>query len=114
MFVKKLGLAKANEALLLSKRISAQELLECGFANKIFPAEGFQERVLEFVDDLMGDHINHESMLDMKKLIRGTFANDLELATTREAFIGLEKWVLPRVECMIVLYADFLLIPAGS
>lgn len=114
MFVKKLGLAKANEALLLSKRISAQELLECGFANKIFPAEGFRERVLEFVDDLMGDNINHESMLDMKKLIRGTFANDLELANTQEAFIGLEKWVLPRVECTIVFYADFLLIPAGS
>lgn len=93
MFVKRLGLAKANEALLLSKRISAQELLDCGFANKIFPAEGFRERVLEFVDDVMGDHLNHHSMLDVKKLIRGTFGDDLERANIREAFLGLEKWV---------------------
>lgn len=93
MFVKRLGFAKANEALLLSKRISAQELLDCGFANKIFPAEGFRERVLEFVDDLMGDHLNHESMLDVKKLIRGTFGDDLERANVREVFVGLEKWV---------------------
>lgn len=91
MFVKKLGLAKANEALLLSKRISAQELVECGFVNKVFPSEGFHERVLEFVEDAMGDHLNHKSMLDMKALIRKAFAEDLELANVREAFVGLEK-----------------------
>lgn len=91
MFVKRLGLSKANEALLLSKRISAQELLECGFVNKIFPEEGFRERVLEFVDDLIGSHLNHKSMLDLKKLIRGAFGDDLERANVREAFVGLEK-----------------------
>lgn len=91
MFAKRLGLSKANEALLLSKRISAQELLECGFVNKIFPEEGFRELVLEFVDDLIGAHLNHESMLDLKKLIRGVFRDNLEQANVREAFLGLEK-----------------------
>lgn len=98
MFVKKLGLAKANEALLLSKRITAPELVECGFVNKIFPTEGFRERVLEFVEDVMGDHLNHGSMLGVKRLIRQAFEDDLEKTNVREAFAGLERWVAPYLQ----------------
>lgn len=91
MFVKRMGLAKANEALLLSKRITAQELVECGFANKVFPTEGFEERVLKFVGDAMGDHLVHGSMHGVKKLIRQGMERDLEAASFREAFEGLER-----------------------
>lgn len=93
MFVRRLGFAKAHEALLLSKRITAAELVECGFINKVFPAEGFRERVLEFVDDAMGTHLNHGSMLGVKKLIRDSFAADMEKNNVREAFAGLERFV---------------------
>jgi peroxisomal 3,2-trans-enoyl-CoA isomerase len=35
-FVQRLGISKASEALIMSKRISAEELLQVGFVNKIF------------------------------------------------------------------------------
>ncbi|KAJ8068364.1 hypothetical protein OCU04_003926 [Sclerotinia nivalis] len=35
-FVQRLGISKANEALVLSKRITAEGLLQVGFVNKIF------------------------------------------------------------------------------
>jgi peroxisomal 3,2-trans-enoyl-CoA isomerase len=92
MFVKRMGPAKANEALILSKRISAQELVECGFANKIFPKEGFRERVLQFVEDAMGDHLVHDSMHGVKKLIRQGIEKDVESASVREAFAGMERY----------------------
>ncbi|KAI6028359.1 ClpP/crotonase-like domain-containing protein [Pisolithus orientalis] len=38
-FVNRMGLAKANEALIFNKKMTAQELLECGFINKIFPSK---------------------------------------------------------------------------
>ena len=72
-FVRRMGIAKANEALILSKRISAQELLETGFVNKLFPSQpdgGFRETVLAYVKDQFGDHLNDESMLKAKALIR--------------------------------------------
>ncbi|KAI5849543.1 ClpP/crotonase-like domain-containing protein [Morchella snyderi] len=93
MFVRRLGFAKASEALLLSKRISAPELVTCGFINKLFPAEGFRERVLEFVDDVMGAHLNHESMLGVKALMRDAWKDEIEKAGVREAFAGLDRFV---------------------
>ncbi|KAH0609836.1 uncharacterized protein H6S33_012382 [Morchella sextelata] len=93
MFVRRLGFAKASEALLLSKRISAPELVACGFINKLFPAEGFRERVLEFVDDVMGAHLNHESMLGVKALMREPWRDEIEKAGVREAFAGLDRFV---------------------
>ncbi|SCV58411.1 related to delta3-cis-delta2-trans-enoyl-CoA isomerase [Fusarium fujikuroi] len=40
-FAERMGISKANEALILAKRISSKELLEAGFVNQIFscPAE---------------------------------------------------------------------------
>lgn len=93
MFVRRLGFAKASEALLLSKRISAEELVACGFINKLFPEEGFRERVLAFVDDAMGAHLNHGSMLGIKKLMRDAWREEVESAGVREAFGGLERFV---------------------
>ncbi|KAI6709422.1 enoyl-CoA hydratase/isomerase [Diplocarpon mali] len=39
VFVQRLGISKANEALIMSKRITAEELLQVGFVNKIFDVE---------------------------------------------------------------------------
>ncbi|RPB05838.1 ClpP/crotonase [Choiromyces venosus 120613-1] len=93
MFLRRMGAAKAHEALLLSKRIPAADLLACGFVNKVFPEEGFRERVLEFVDDAMGDHLVHGSMLGVKKLMRDGMRKDLESASVREAFASIERFL---------------------
>lgn len=94
MFVKRMGIAKANEALILSKRIPAQELLACGFVNKIFDAEGeeFAKQIRAFVDDQFGDHLNHGSMLGVKKLIVEGWERDLEAANVREAVGGVDRF----------------------
>lgn len=42
-FVNRMGIAKANEVLILNKKISASEMLECGFVNKIFPSKSTEE-----------------------------------------------------------------------
>jgi len=86
-------MAKAHEALILSKRIPAADLAACGFVNKVFPDEGFRERVLEFVNDAMGDHLVHGSMLGVKNLMRDGMRKDFESATLREAFAGVETFL---------------------
>ena len=82
-FVMRLGIGKANEALLQSKRLTADELVQSGFINKIIDAgvdpksagysDKFLAKVLAEVDDRMGDHLSHSSMLEIKKLIRAPY-----------------------------------------
>ncbi|KAI5803203.1 ClpP/crotonase-like domain-containing protein [Geopyxis carbonaria] len=93
MFVKRMGIAKANEALLLSRRIPAEELVACGFVNKIFPDEGFGEAVRKYVDETFGAHLNHDSMMRVKKLVREGMERELDAANVREAVAGVERFV---------------------
>jgi peroxisomal 3,2-trans-enoyl-CoA isomerase len=90
-----MGTAKANEALILSKRISAQELLETGFVNKIFPSQpgrSFREDVMAYIKDQFGDHLNSESLLRVKALIRGPEMGLMERQNIKEVFGGLERF----------------------
>jgi len=93
MFVRRMGIAKANEALILSKRITCEELVQCGFVNKVFPKEGFPEKVLAYVQDTFGEHLDHESMLSVKKLIREGWERELEASGVREASEGVERFL---------------------
>jgi len=49
MSVRRMGIAKANEALILSLRIPCDELVQCGFVNKVFEREEFAEKVRAYV-----------------------------------------------------------------
>lgn len=77
-FVERLGISKANEALLMSKRISCEELQRVGFVSKVLKPEpgmtddsvGFLEKVIQEVIEMLGSHLNHQSMLKIKELIR--------------------------------------------
>ncbi|KAG2136961.1 ClpP crotonase [Suillus bovinus] len=42
-FVNRMGITKANEVLILNKKISASKMLECGFVNKIFLSKSTEE-----------------------------------------------------------------------
>lgn len=109
-FVQRLGIAKANEALIMSKRISAEELLHVGFVNKIFDNSGtagsghasghgnddderFLGQVLEEVNERLGDHLNADSLLKIKALIRKPYRNLLDSQNLEEAMDGLERLV---------------------
>lgn len=95
-FVQRLGIAKANEALIMSKRIMADELLRVGFVNKILDGGGddavFREKVLAEIRSDLGDHLNFDSMLGIKALIRKPDQHVLEQQNLAEVLAGLERF----------------------
>ncbi|THH12747.1 hypothetical protein EW146_g7404 [Bondarzewia mesenterica] len=73
LFMKRMGLAKANEALIWGKKLSSQELLACGFINQIFPqqpVESFHASVREhLLEQLSG--LEPTAVLGVKKTSEG-------------------------------------------
>ncbi|POS74592.1 enoyl-CoA hydratase/isomerase [Diaporthe helianthi] len=103
--VQRLGPARANEALIMSKRITADELERAGFVNAIFqtaPNEDarFRDLVLSEVQDRLGPHLNGDSLLGIKKLIRKPDRDVQDIQNAREVFDGLERFVagVPQAE----------------
>jgi peroxisomal 3,2-trans-enoyl-CoA isomerase len=97
-FVRRLGIAKANEALIMSKRITCEELVQCGFVNKVFetkPTEQakFLELVLKEIDDRMGDHLVSDSMTKIKALIQRPEREVMDAQGVHEVFGGLERFM---------------------
>jgi len=96
-FVQRLGISKANEALIMSKRITAEEMLSVGFVNKIIDTgkddKKFLEAVLQEVNDRLGDHLNQDSLLKVKQLIRMPSRDTLDRMGVMEVFGGLERFM---------------------
>ncbi|PYH99887.1 ClpP/crotonase [Aspergillus ellipticus CBS 707.79] len=100
-FVERLGIAKANEALIMSKRIPCDDLVAAGFVNKVIKApsgrsddsEGFLGKVLEEVEERLGLHLNQSSLLKIKELIRKPEREVLDRQNSLEAFAGLERFL---------------------
>ncbi|KAH7103856.1 ClpP/crotonase [Auriculariales sp. MPI-PUGE-AT-0066] len=88
-FVNRMGLSKANEALLFRRQLDATALLQCGFVNEIFPEQSpgsFHAAVRKRVEtDLKGLH--PPALLAIKKLIRTGLRdkNDPDLVNWRES-----------------------------
>lgn len=101
-FVERLGIAKANEALIMSKRITCEELVSAGFVNKVITpdsgkkddSDGFLKKVLEEVDDRLGTHLNQTSLLKIKELVRRPERELLDRQNGLEAFMGLERFMM--------------------
>ncbi|KAK4225543.1 d3,d2-enoyl-CoA isomerase [Podospora fimiseda] len=104
--VQRLGVAKANEALIMSRRIPVDELEKTGYVNKVFyevkkgDSERFKELVLKEIDDKLGDHLVGESLLGIKKLIRRPEREILDTQNVAEVFAGLDRFVsgVPQAE----------------
>lgn len=95
-FVQRLGISKANEALIMSKRITAEELLQTGFVNKIFDTgkdenEKFFAEVMKEVHERLGSHLNSESLVKIKELIRKPERHTLESQNVAEVLGMLER-----------------------
>jgi Delta3-Delta2-enoyl-CoA isomerase len=105
-FVQRLGVAKANEALIMSKRITAEELAQTGFVNKViaagtqpgasggkgFDSDAFLAEVLGEIEERMGEHLNQESMVKVKGLIRQSETEMLDRQGVLEVLGGLERF----------------------
>jgi peroxisomal 3,2-trans-enoyl-CoA isomerase len=97
-FVSRLGIAKANEALIMSKRLTCEELVAVGYVNGVMdvkPGESdkFLDLVLKEVDDRLGKHLIPESLLGIKKLIRRPERELLDAQGVAEVFGGLDRFV---------------------
>ena len=97
-FVQRLGISKANEALIMSKRITAEEMLQVGFVNKIFQTgkneqNKFLAEVLKEVRDKLGDHLNNDSLVKIKALIRKPERDIMDGQTVAEVLGGLDRFV---------------------
>lgn len=82
----------------MSKRITCDELVQCGFVNKVFntkPEESdkFLSQVLQEVGDRMGDHLNSDSMTKIKALIQKPERDLLNSQGVAEVFGGLERFM---------------------
>ncbi|KAI4263603.1 MAG: hypothetical protein L6R42_001256 [Xanthoria sp. 1 TBL-2021] len=107
-FVQRLGISKANEALIMSKRITSEELLHTGFVNKVFPVkkgeedEKFLPEVLREVKERLGDHLNSDSLIKVKELIRKPERERMDAQGVAEVLGGLERFVegVPQGEFM--------------
>jgi peroxisomal 3,2-trans-enoyl-CoA isomerase len=97
--VQRLGLAKANEALIMSKRLTADELLACGFVNKVFDDcgkgedEKFRGLVLKEIDERLGEHLVGDSLLGIKALIQRPERDSMDKQNVAEVFAGLDRFM---------------------
>ncbi|KAI1429360.1 ClpP/crotonase-like domain-containing protein [Xylaria sp. FL1777] len=97
-FVQRLGIAKANEALIMSRRIPADELVAAGYVNKVFACEkgddgAFMRQVLREVDERLGEHLIGDSLIGIKALIRKPEREILDRQNVAEVFAGLDRFV---------------------
>ncbi|KAK5675705.1 dodecenoyl-CoA isomerase [Elasticomyces elasticus] len=104
-FIRRMGVAKANEALIASRKIPADELLSCGYVNEIFDCavgqEGpFLDMVLQRVEDLLGPHLVASSMLKTKALMLQPMRDQIDKQIVAELFTGLDRSArgIPQVE----------------
>lgn len=99
-FVQRLGLPKANEALIMSKKITCEELVQTGFVNKVFKGKdqnddkGFLSQVMDEINDKLGEHLNQDSILKIKALIRRPYMDTLEAQGVAEAMEGMQRFVV--------------------
>lgn len=96
-FVQRLGISKANEALILSKKVTIDELVHVGFVNEVFQAKPgdtvtFMHQVMKEIDERFGHHLNKESMLQIKALIRAPDRRTLDVQNAAEVLGGLERF----------------------
>jgi len=95
--VQRLGISKANEALIMSKRITSDELLATGFVNKIFDCKKgedakFHKMVFDEIEERLGPHLIGDSLTKIKALIRRPERDLLDAQGVAEVFGGLERF----------------------
>ncbi|EER29989.1 hypothetical protein D8B26_007263 [Coccidioides posadasii str. Silveira] len=99
--VERLGISKANEALIMSKRIGIEDLVSTGYVNKVIKpvsgrqddSDGFLKLVLQEVEERLGTHLNQDSMVKMKSLIRMHEREILDRQNVHEVFMGMGRFM---------------------
>jgi Delta3-Delta2-enoyl-CoA isomerase len=96
MFPRALGLARANEMLLLGRKMSACELDGSGLVTRVFDADVFDERVREALDTLTA--YPPETLRTSKMINRAELIETLKRVNRAEVKLLNERWASP--ECL--------------
>ncbi|GLA14513.1 hypothetical protein AnigIFM62618_000895 [Aspergillus niger] len=97
-FVRRLGVSKANDSLVMSRRISCEDLVASGFVNEMISAPtgkpedsvGFLERIPDEVQERFIPITTQSSLLSIKNLIREPESRVDSRQNYDEVFAGLE------------------------
>ncbi|KAI9641354.1 hypothetical protein NHQ30_010156 [Ciborinia camelliae] len=66
-FTQSMGVHRANEFLMFGRKLTADEILSFGIANRIFEEAGFEEKVLEYLEGVLVVN-DGKSMMEAKRL----------------------------------------------
>ncbi|ELR05536.1 hypothetical protein VC83_09241 [Pseudogymnoascus destructans] len=66
-FAQSMGVHRANDFLMFGRKLTAEELEQWGLVNRIFPANDFHKRVVEFLEDQLAVN-DGKSMMETKRL----------------------------------------------
>ncbi|KAB8291603.1 hypothetical protein EYC80_006403 [Monilinia laxa] len=62
-----MGVHRANEFLMFGRKLTADEILSFGIANQIFEKEGFEGKVIEYLEEMLSIN-DGKSMMETKRL----------------------------------------------
>ncbi|KAI9023922.1 peroxisomal d3,d2-enoyl-CoA isomerase-like protein [Hyaloraphidium curvatum] len=65
----RMGVGMASEVLMFGRKLTAQEMVACGFANRILPAATFQQALGDYLATLLQGN-NRVAVLKAKRMIR--------------------------------------------
>lgn len=89
----------------MSKRISCEELVQCGYVNKVFDvqkeeSDEFLQLVLKEVDNRLGEHLVPDSLLRIKALMKAPEKDIYDSLGVKEVFSGLDVFMkgVPQAE----------------
>lgn len=90
-FVRRLGVTKANEVLLLGKLLTSKEMLDSGFVNEIFPSQSpasFHESVRAHIMGRLAG-LDSNAVTSIKSLIQAGLQeqNNMDMVTMREGYL---------------------------
>ncbi|KAK5055331.1 hypothetical protein LTR84_013081 [Exophiala bonariae] len=91
-FPQSIGVHRANEILMLGRKVGVEELVQWGMVNRVFAHEGFHARVVEFLDEMLEEN-DGVSMLEAKRLLSAELRPGRLLALYEAADAVAERFV---------------------
>ncbi|GAB1213235.1 hypothetical protein ATERTT37_002384 [Aspergillus terreus] len=91
-FARNIGARRANDFLMFGRKCSVEEMESWGLINRIFPAEGFHERVRGFLKEQLAVN-DGKSMMETKRLQNAPLRGERILAMFDAAHALAERFV---------------------
>lgn len=92
-YMQTMGPQRANELLLLGRKVDAEELKEWGLVNRVFPKEGFLGHVVAYLEECVAVN-DGASMMESKRLMNAPLRDKRLLAVYDAVDALAERFVI--------------------